>query len=136
VDEQLRAQVDAAVAEVEKRCAADSELVPGDVVEEVALERDLDVAVLMCQEQMGFVPDTIRARIFESEHSASYAKAAERRVEREATEAKARQRSQRAAATRASTAVAEAVAASEQIRSKTCPVCFTVRSPSGSCACE
>jgi hypothetical protein len=132
----MRTQIDSAVAEVERRCAADPELVHGDVVEEVALDIDLDIAVLLCTEQMGFVPDTIRSRVFEAENSASYAKAAERRAEREVTEAKAKQRSQRAAATRANTAVAEAAVTSQQIRSNTCPKCFTVRSPSGACACE
>ena len=132
----VRSAIEAAVAEVERRCAADPELVHGDVVEEVAIDSELEVAVTLCEEQMGFVPDTIRRRMFEAENSDSYARAAERRVEREATEAKARQRSQRAAATRANTAVAAALVTSEAIRSNTCPKCFTVRAPSGACACE
>ena len=34
------------------------------------------------------------------------------------------------------TAAAEAAAQTTIMRSRTCPECFTVRSPSGACACE
>jgi hypothetical protein len=136
VVQQVEDAVAEAVAEVERRCAADAELVPGDVIEEVALDLPLDVAVELCLQQMNFVPDTIRQRVFAADNEDSFGRAAERRVEREAAEAKSRQRSQRAAATRANTAMAEAEASSKVIRSKTCPLCFTVRAPSGACACE
>jgi pimeloyl-ACP methyl ester carboxylesterase len=44
--------------------------VHGDVVEQVAAECPLDVAVLLCRQTMDFVPDTVRRRLFEHEHAA------------------------------------------------------------------
>ena len=137
-DTDVQRGVDDALAEVERRCAANPDLVHGDVVEEVAVGiADLDVAVAVCQQAMDdFVPDTVRQRVFEAENEDSFTRAAVRTAERDALEAKSRQRSQRAAATRANTLAAEAAVEMKAIRSKTCPICFTVRAPSGACACE
>lgn len=125
-----------ALAEADKRCAADPELVHGDVVEALAQKATLEVAVPLCERGMGFLPDTVRQRVFASENEDSFQRAAVAREERETSEAKSKQRSQRAAATRASTIAAEQAVESAKVRSATCPDCFTVRSPSGACACQ
>ena len=140
VDEQispeLQADVDAALAKVEALVSKDDELVHGDIVEQVALTLPLDVAVQMCEQAMGFVPDTVRQRIFASQHADTIAAGAVVNAEKQAAADKAKQRSARAAATRAKTLAAEAAAASANIRSATCPSCFQVRSPSGVCGCD
>jgi hypothetical protein len=69
LDPALQSQVDQAAASVEARCAADPDLVHGDVVEELALELPLEVAVALCRQQMGFLPDTLRQRVFEHENA-------------------------------------------------------------------
>jgi hypothetical protein len=84
----------------------------------------------------GFVPDTIRQRLFEHDNADTIAAGAVLSAERKAAEEKAQQRSARAAATRAKTLAAEAAAQSASIRSATCPDCFQVRSPSGVCGCD
>lgn len=132
----VQAAVDAALAKVETQVAADPELVHGDVVEQIALTCPLEVAIAMCEQSMGFVPDTIRQKIFQSEHADTISAAAEVSAARDAAEQKAQQRSARAAATRAKTLAAEAAVQSASIRSATCPVCFQVRSPSGVCGCD
>ena len=136
ISPQVQAEVDAALVRVDEIVAADPDLVHGDVVEQVALESPLEVAVQMCEQSMGFVPDTIRQRIFEHEHADTIAAGAALSAERNAAEEKAAQRSARAAATRAKTLAAEAAAQSATIRSATCPSCFQVRSPSGVCGCD
>ena len=136
VDPEVQAAVDAALAKVDALVAADDELVHGDVVEQVALDSPLEVAVQMCEQAMGFVPDTIRQRMFEHEHADTIAAGAALSAERKAAEEKSQQRSARAAATRAKTLAAEAAAQSATIRSATCPNCFQVRSPSGVCGCD
>ena len=136
VSPELQAAVDAALARVDALVAKDEELVHGDVVEQVALDSPLDVAVQMCEQSMGFVPDTIRQRLFEAEHADTIAAGAAVNAERQAAEEKAQQRSARAAATRAKTLAAEAAAQSATIRSATCPNCFQVRSPAGTCGCD
>ena len=136
VSPELQEAVDAALARVEAMVAADNELVHGDVVEQVALDSPLDVAVQMCEQAMGFVPDTVRQRIFEDQHADTIAAGAVVNAERQAAADKAAQRSARAAATRAKTLAAEAATASANIRSATCPNCFQVRSPSGVCGCD
>ena len=133
---ETQAAVDTALARVDEIVAADPDLVHGDVVEQVALESELEVAVQMCEQSMGFVPDTIRQRLFEHEHADTIAAGAVLSAERKAAEEKAQQRSARAAATRAKTLAAEAAAQSANIRSATCPNCFQVRSPSGVCGCD
>ena len=136
ISPELQAAVDAALAEVDARVAADPDLVHGDVVESVALEHPLDVAVEMCVQSMSFVPDTVRRRVFELENAETIARAAELTAEKDALERKAKQRSERAAATRAQTIAAEAAEQSAVLKSKTCPDCFTVRSASGVCGCD
>lgn len=140
VDDQIspetQAAVEAALAKVEELVAADPDLVHGDVVEQVALDQPLDVAVQLCEQGMGFVPDTIRQRLFEHEHADTIAAGAALTAERKAAEEKAAQRSARAAATRAKTLAAEAAAQSASLRSATCPNCFQVRSPAGTCGCD
>jgi hypothetical protein len=136
VSPELQAAVDAALARVDEQVAADPDLVHGDVVEQVALDSPLDVAVQLCEQAMGFVPDTIRQRIFEHENADVIAAGAAESAVRKAAEEKAQQRSARAAATRAKTLAAEAAAQSASIRSATCPDCFQVRSPSGVCGCD
>jgi hypothetical protein len=136
ISPETQAGVDAALAKVDAIVAADEELVHGDVVEQVALDSPLDVAVQMCEQSMGFVPDTIRQRLFEHEHADTIAAGAALSAERKAAEEKSQQRSARAAATRAKTLAAEAAAQSANIRSATCPNCFQVRSPSGVCGCD
>ena len=136
VSPELQAAVDEALVRVEAQVAADPDLVHGDVVEQVALDSPLDVAVQLCEQSMGFVPDTIRQRLFEAEHADTIAAGAALNAERQAAEEKAQQRSARAAATRAKTLAAEAAAQSATIRSATCPNCFQVRSPAGTCGCD
>ncbi len=134
---QVQAGVDAAVIEIDRRCAADPELVHGDVVEIVALEQDdVEVAVHLCVQTMDFVPDTVRQRMFEAEHADTISAAAIVTAEKDAAAQKAKQRSARAAATRAATLAAEAAVNTAAIKSATCPSCFQVRSPSGVCGCD
>ena len=137
VSPEVQAGVDAAVAEVERRCAADPELVHGDVVEVVALEQsDVEVAVALCAQTMDFIPDTVRQRMFEAEHAETISAAAVLMAEKDAATQKAKQRSARAAATRAATLAAEAAVNTAAIKSATCPDCFQVRAPSGVCGCD
>ena len=136
VSADTQAAVDTALARVEAQVAADPDLVHGDVVEQVALESPLEVAVQLCEQAMGFVPDTIRQRLFEHENADVIAAGAAESAVRKAAEDKSRQRSERAAATRAKTLAAEAAAQTASIRSATCPDCFQVRSPSGVCGCD
>jgi hypothetical protein len=133
---ELQAAVDAAAQRVEAIVAADPELVHGDVVEQVALECPLDVAVLLCEQTMNFIPDTIRRRIFEQENAEVIATNAARTAERDAAEAKTKARTQKAAATRAATLAREAEAEKVVLRSNTCPSCFQLRSASGVCGCD
>jgi hypothetical protein len=135
-DSDVQPEVDAALREVEARVAADEELVHGDVVEEVALGLPLPVAIALCEQAMGFVPDTIRQRVFLAEHEDVIRAGAEANAEREAVAAKARQRSEKAAATRAATLAREAAAQSAQLKSSTCTSCFQVRTPAGTCGCD
>jgi len=132
----LQPDLDAALREVESRVAADEDLVHGDVVEEVALGLPLPVALALCEQAMGFVPDTIRQRVFLAEHEDVIRAGAEANAVRDAAEAKSRQRSQKAAATRAATLAREAEAQSAQLKSATCTSCFQVRTPAGTCGCD
>jgi len=136
VPAEVQAQVDLAVHRVEAMVAADPDVVHGDAVESVALECPVDVAVLLCEQTMHFVPDTIRERVFAAEHAESFARSATLSAERDAAEQKARQRSSRAAATRAATLAAEAAVESAALKSATCPACFQLRSASGVCGCD
>ncbi len=141
MDDTLTAQtqtaVDEALLRVQAQVEADPELVFGDVVEAVALEcDDLDVAVQLCVQTMDFVPDTIRRRVFEAENAEVIAANAALTAERDALEAKAKQRTAKAAATRAATLAREAAVEKEAIRSATCPECFQVRAASGVCGCD
>jgi len=136
VSPELQEAVDAALAKVDSMVSTDDELVHGDVVEQVALKLPLDVAVQMCEQAMGFVPDTVRQRLFASQHADTIAAGAVVNAERQAAADKASQRSARAAATRAKTLAAEAAVASANIRSATCSNCFQVRSPAGTCGCD
>lgn len=130
-------QVDEAVRLVEERCAADPDLVHGDVVEDVARTLPLEVAEELCLQAMdGFVPDTVRERLFEAQNAEAFARSAVASAERDAVETKARQRSEKAAATRARTLAAEAAVEKDKVRAATCPSCFQVRSPSGVCGCD
>jgi hypothetical protein len=132
-----QAAVDAARARVDAQVAADPDLVFGDAVEAVALETDdLEVAVALCVQSMDFVPDTIRRRVFEAENAETIAANALLSAQRDATEAKARQRTEKAAATRAATLAREAEVEKAAIRSATCPDCFQVRAASGVCGCD
>ena len=135
-DPDVQAAVDVARARVDALCAADPELVHGDVVEQVALELPVEVGVELCRQALAFVPDTLRQRLFEAEHADTIRAAAEVTAERDAAAARVAQRSAKAAATRAATLAAEAAAESAAIRSATCPDCFQVRSPSGVCGCD
>jgi hypothetical protein len=133
---ELQAAVDAAAQRVEALVAADPELVHGDVVEQVALECPLDVAVLLCEQTMDFIPDTIRRRVFEEENAEVIATNAARTAERDAAEAKTKARTQKAAATRAATLAREAAAEKVVLKSNTCPSCFQLRAASGVCGCD
>ena len=134
---ETQAAVDEAMQQVDARVDADPELVYGDVVEAVALEcTDLDVAVQLCVQSMDFVPDTIRRRVFEAENADVIAANALVTAERDAVEAKAKQRTAKAAATRAATLAREAEVEKAAIKSATCPDCFQVRAASGVCGCD
>jgi hypothetical protein len=131
-----QAAVDQAAQRVEELVAADSELVHGDVVEQVAAECPLDVAVLLCQQTMDFIPDTVRQRVFEHDNADTIAANALVTAERDAVEAKAKARTQKAAATRAATLAREAEAEKLVLKSNTCPDCFQLRAASGVCGCD
>ena len=132
-----QAAVDAALAQVNAKVDSDPDLVFGDVVEEVALTcDDLDVAVQLCVQTMDFVPDTIRRRVFEAENADTIAANALVTAERDAVEAKAKQRTAKAAATRAATLAREAEAEKAVLKSNTCPDCFQLRAASGVCGCD
>lgn len=128
--------VAAAMAIVEERCAADPDLVHGDVVESLAMESDLSLAVALCQQAMGFLPDTVRRRIVESEYEETIAADRVRRNEQAAVAGKAAARSAKAAATRAATAARESAEQAAKMRSNRCDSCFQVRSPAGTCGCD
>ena len=136
VDPETQAAVDAALVRVDALMAADSELVHGDVVESVAAELSLDAAVQLCVQSMDFVPDTVRRRVFEDEHAETIAANAIVVAERDAIEAKAKQRSAKAAATRAATLAREAEVEKAALKSATCPNCFQLRAASGVCGCD
>ena len=136
VTPEQQAAVDEAAQRVEAIVAADPDLVHGDVVEQVAAELPLDVAVLLCRQTMDFVPDTVRQRVFEHEHADTIAANAAVTAERDAAEAKAKARTQKAAATRAATLAREAEVEKAAIKSATCPDCFQVRAASGVCGCD
>ena len=136
VTPELQAAVDDAAARVEELVAADPELVHGDVVEQVAAEVPLEVAVLLCEQQMDFMPDTVRQRVFEHDNADVIAANALVTAERDAVEAKAKARTQKAAATRAATLAREAEVEKAAIKSATCPDCFQVRAASGVCGCD
>lgn len=133
---ELQAAVDEAVARVEAIAASDPDLVHGDVVEQVAADCPLEVAVLLCQQTMDFVPDTVRQRVFEHENADVIAANAAVTAERDAAEAKAKARTQKAAATRAATLAREAEAEKAVLKSNTCPECFQLRAASGVCGCD
>jgi len=133
---EVQAAVDEAVARVESLVAADPDAVHGDVVEQVAKDCPLDVAVLLCQQTMDFVPDTVRQRVFEHENADVIAANALVTAERDAVEAKAKARTQKAAATRAATLAREAEAEKAVLKSNTCPDCFQLRAASGVCGCD
>ena len=132
----VQTAVDDAVRRVDAMVAADPDLVHGDAVETVALSLPVDVAVELCEQTMQFVPDTVRARLFEAENAEAFARSAAQSAEREALTQKSKQRSQRAAATRAATLAAEAKAESVALKSATCPQCFQLRAASGVCGCD
>jgi hypothetical protein len=130
------AELAAALARVEAMCAADEDLVHGDAVEMVAMDSPLPLAVALCQEGMGFLPDTVRRRIVEAEFEDTIqADRARRRAELEAEE-KARARSDKAAATRAATAARENAEQAAKLASNRCDRCFQVRTPAGTCGCD
>ncbi len=133
---EVQAAVDAALQRVHDQVAADGDLVFGDVVETVALECPLDVAVALCAQSMDFIPDTIRRRVFEADNADTIAAHAVFTAERDALELKAKQRSAKAAATRAATLAKEAAVEKATLKSQTCPHCFQVRSASGVCGCD
>lgn len=132
----IQAGVDAALKRVEELVASDEELVHGDVVEQVALDCPLEIAVELCEQAMGFVPDTIRQRLFLSQHKETIRAGAELNAERDAAEQKAKNRSAKAAATRAATLAKEAAVNAEKLKSSTCMSCFQVRTPAGTCGCD
>jgi hypothetical protein len=136
VDPEVQSAVDAAMADVDARVAADPELVYGDVVEQVALELPVEAAVQLCAQTIEFIPDTIRKKVFEAEHEETIRKGAAINAEKDAAAAKLSQRSARAAATRAKTLKAEAEVEAAAVRSRTCPVCFQLRAASGVCGCD
>ena len=133
---ELQAAVDEAAKRVEALASADPELVHGDVVEQVAADCPLDVAVLLCEQTMDFIPDTVRQRVFEHDNADVIAANAAVTAERDAVEAKAKARTQKAAATRAATLAREAAAEKLVLRSNTCPHCFQLRAASGVCGCD
>ena len=133
---QTQAAVDTAVIRVDELLASDPDLVHGDVVETVAADLSLDAAVLLCVQTMDFVPDTVRRRVFEEENADVIAANAIVVAERDAAEAKAKQRSAKAAATRAATLAREAEVEKAALKSATCPDCFQLRAASGVCGCD
>ena len=133
---ELQAAVDAALQQVDALVSADPELVYGDVVETVAADLELDAAVLLCVQTMDFVPDTVRRRVFEDENAETIAANAIVVAERDAVEAKAKQRSAKAAATRAATLAREAAVEKAALKQATCPDCFQLRAASGVCGCD
>jgi len=133
---ETQAAVDAAVLRVDELLASDPELVHGDVVETVAADLELDAAVLLCVQAMDFIPDTVRRRVFEEENADVIAANAIVVAERDAVEAKAKQRSAKAAATRAATLAREAEVEKAALKSATCPDCFQLRAASGVCGCD
>ncbi|MDQ3610864.1 MAG: hypothetical protein M4D85_04495 [Actinomycetota bacterium] len=133
---ETQAAVDAALTRVHATVDADSDLVFGDVVESVADDCPLEVAVLLCVQSMDFVPDTVRRRVFEADNAETIAANALVVAERDAVENKARQRSAKAAATRAATLAKEAAVEKAALKSQTCPRCFQVRAASGVCGCD
>ena len=133
---ELQAAVDAALQQVDTLVSADPELVYGDVVETIAGDLDLDAAVLLCVQTMDFVPDTVRRRVFEEENADTIAANAIVVAERDAVEAKAKQRSAKAAATRAATLAREAAVEKAALKQATCPDCFQLRAASGVCGCD
>jgi hypothetical protein len=132
----VQAGVDAALRRVEEMVAKDEDLVHGDVVEQVALDSPLEIAVELCEQAMGFVPDTIRQRLFLSQHEDTIRAGAEVNAERDAAEQKAKNRSAKAAATRATTLAKEAAVNAEKLKASTCMSCFQVRTPAGTCGCD
>lgn len=132
----VQAGVDAALRRVEELVAADEDLVHGDVVEQVALDSPLEVAIELCEQAMGFVPDTVRQRIFMAQHEDTIRAGAEANAERDAAETKAKNRSAKAAATRANTLAKEAAVNAEKLKASTCMSCFQVRTPAGTCGCD
>ena len=133
---EVQAAVDEAAARVEAIVAADPDLVHGDVVEQVAAECPLEVAVELCRQTMDFIPDTVRQRVFEHENADTIAANALVTAERDALEAKAKARTKKAAATRAATLAREAEAEKAVLKSNTCPDCFQLRAASGVCGCD
>ncbi len=133
---ETQAAVDTALQRVNALVDADSDLVFGDVVEAVAADCALEVAVLLCSQSMDFVPDTVRRRVFESDNAETIAAHALVVAERDATEHKAKQRSAKAAATRAATLAKEAAVEKAALKSQTCDRCFQVRAASGVCGCD
>lgn len=133
---ETQAAVDAALQRVDAMVDADSDLVYGDIVETVAQDCPLDVAVLLCTQSMDFVPDTVRRRVFEDDNAETIAANALVVAERYAVEQKAKQRSAKAAATRAATLAKEAAVEKAALKSQTCPCCFQVRAASGVCGCD
>ena len=133
---ELQSAVDAALQQVDTLVSADPELVYGDVVETIAGDLDLDAAVLLCVQTMDFVPDTVRRRVFEEENADTIAANAIVVAERDAVEAKAKQRSAKAAATRAATLAREAAVEKAALKQATCPDCFQLRAASGVCGCD
>ncbi len=133
---ETQAAVDTALERVNAMVDADSDLVFGDVVETVSADCPLDVAVLLCQQTMDFIPDTVRRRVFEDDNAETIAANAAVSAERDALESKAKQRSAKAAATRAATLAKEAAAEKVVLKSRTCPDCFQVRAASGVCGCD
>ena len=132
----VQAGVDAALKQVEDLVAADEDLVHGDVVEQVALELPLDVAIELCEQAMGFVPDTVRHRIFLAQHEDTI-----RTMFKDACKAagipnKSAHGIRKAAATRAQTLAKEAAVNAEKLKSSTCMSCFQVRTPAGTCGCD
>ena len=136
VTPELQVAVDAAAARVEALVAANPDLVHGDVVEQVAMDSPLDVAVLLCEQTMNFIPDTVRRRVFEHDNADTIAANALLTAERDAVEAKAKARTRKAAATRAATLAREAEAEKAVLKSNTCPDCFQLRAASGVCGCD
>ena len=133
---ETQAAVDAAVLRVDELLASDPDLVHGAVGETGAGDRDLDAAVLLCVQTMDFIPDTVRRRVFEEENADVIAANAIVVAERDAVEAKAKQRSAKAAATRAATLAREAEVEKAALKSATCPNCFQLRAASGVCGCD